>query len=160
MFKAIFFHFKFILFSSFILTQKTTSVSHGLSIIVLTVAVLILSETSYTSQSHNDIFYSQTMTLLLTSLSLSLSFSLNYLFFKNILLILFLDRGEGREKEKKHQCVVASPVPPTGELSHNSGMCPDWESNHSPLVHRLALNPLSHSSRGHFFNLKDPNTTT
>ena len=38
-----------------------------------------------------------------------------------------------REKErKKHQCVVASPVSPTGDLAHNPRMCPDWESNQWP----------------------------
>ena len=28
--------------------------------------------------------------------------------------------------------MVASPVPPTGDLAHNPGMCPDWESNLPP----------------------------
>ena len=32
----------------------------------------------------------------------------------------------------KHQCVVASHVPPTGDLARNPGMCPDWESNLQP----------------------------
>ena len=43
---------------------------------------------------------------------------------------LFLERGEveGKEKEK-HQCVVASLAPPTGDLACNLGMCPDWELN-------------------------------
>ena len=41
---------------------------------------------------------------------------------------LFLERGEGREKERgKHQCVVASQEPPTGDLAGNPGMCPDLE---------------------------------
>ena len=35
---------------------------------------------------------------------------------------------EEREGEK-HQCVVASCAPPTGDLAHNPGMCPDWELN-------------------------------
>ena len=30
---------------------------------------------------------------------------------------------------EKHQCVVASRVPPIGDLAHNPGLCPDWESN-------------------------------
>ena len=56
-----------------------------------------------------------------------------YFFFVKISFILFLDRGEGREKEgEKHQCVVASHTPPTGGLAHNPGMCPDWESNQRP----------------------------
>ena len=54
-------------------------------------------------------------------------------FFFLILFIYFLDRGEGREKEgEKHQCVVASRAPPTGDLAHNQGLCPDWESNWRP----------------------------
>ena len=28
---------------------------------------------------------------------------------------------------KKHQCVVASRMPPNGDLAHNPGMCPEWE---------------------------------
>ena len=48
-------------------------------------------------------------------------------------MYLFLSRGERREKEvEKHQCVVASHVPPTGDLASNPGMCPDWESNLRP----------------------------
>ena len=51
------------------------------------------------------------------------------LFFKDF-IYLFLDRGEGREKEgEKHLCVVTSHAPPTGGLARNPGMCPDWESN-------------------------------
>ena len=29
-------------------------------------------------------------------------------------------------------CVVASCAPPTGDLAHNPGMCPDWELNLQP----------------------------
>ena len=52
-------------------------------------------------------------------------------FLKDI-IYLFIFRQMGREGERqgeKHQCVVASHVPPTGDLAHNPGMCPDWESN-------------------------------
>ena len=38
-------------------------------------------------------------------------------------------RREGERKEEKHQGVVASRTPPTGDLAHNSGMCPDCEPN-------------------------------
>ena len=41
----------------------------------------------------------------------------------------------GREWEiegEKHQCVIASHVPPTGNLACYPGMCPDWESNQQP----------------------------
>ena len=61
---------------------------------------------------------------------------------------LFLERGEGRQKAKKHQCVVASRTPPTGDPAHNPDMCPDWELNRRSLVGRQALNPLSHTSQG------------
>ena len=48
-------------------------------------------------------------------------------------IYVFLERGEGTEKERqKHQCVVASCTPPTGDLAHNPGVCPDWESNQWP----------------------------
>ena len=55
------------------------------------------------------------------------------------------------EKEKegeKHQCVVASCVPLTGDLALNPGMCPDWELRDNPLVLRPARSPLSHTSQG------------
>ena len=38
---------------------------------------------------------------------------------------------EEREGEK-HLCVVASCMSPTGDLTHNPGMCPDWELNWPP----------------------------
>ena len=41
-------------------------------------------------------------------------------------------RREGERGGEKHQCVVASHVPPTRDLAHNPGMCPDWESNQQP----------------------------
>ena len=74
------------------------------------------------------------------------------LFKKSLFIYLFLERGEGKEtEEEKHQCVVASHVRPTGDLTHNPGMWPDWESNPDPLVHRPALNPLSYTSQGRGF---------
>ena len=53
-------------------------------------------------------------------------------FFSKILFIFREGKG-GREGER-HQCMVASQVPPSGDLAHNPGMCPDsdWESNHQP----------------------------
>ena len=36
---------------------------------------------------------------------------------------------EGDKEGEKHQCAVASHVPPTGDQACNPGMCPDWESN-------------------------------
>ena len=67
-------------------------------------------------------------------------------FFKDFIYV-FLERGrEGEREGEKHQRMVASRAPPTGDLALNPGICPDWEW--SPLVHRLALNTLSHISQG------------
>ena len=60
----------------------------------------------------------------------------NFHFFKDS-IYLFLERGEGREKERKRkklQCVIVSCAPPTGDLAHNPGMCPDWELNQQPFA--------------------------
>ena len=55
-----------------------------------------------------------------------------FIFF-NILFIFSGERGREREREgDKHQRVVASHVPPTGDLACNLGMCPDWELNWQP----------------------------
>ena len=46
-----------------------------------------------------------------------------------------ISRERGREEERdgeKQQCVVASYAPPTGDLAHNPGTCPDWESSQRP----------------------------
>ena len=56
--------------------------------------------------------------------------SFSFLIFKNILLTIFRERGREGERERgKHQCKVASCMPPTGDLDCNPGMCPDWEWN-------------------------------
>ena len=52
-------------------------------------------------------------------------------FFK-ILFIFRVRRWEGEREGEKHQCVVASSIPPTGDLAHSPGMCPDWELNWQP----------------------------
>ena len=52
-------------------------------------------------------------------------------------IYLFLERGEGREKEREknvHVQLVASHTPPTGDLACNPGMCPDWKLNQQPFV--------------------------
>ena len=59
---------------------------------------------------------------------------------------------EGEKEGRKHQCVVASCVPPPGDLAY-LGMCPDRELN-LRLVRWLALNPLSHTSQGRYFTIK------
>ena len=60
--------------------------------------------------------------------------------------------GGGREKERERNIdllLLARPQLGASQqgTSHNPGMCPDWRSNQQPfgLVHRLVLNPLSHT---------------
>ena len=52
------------------------------------------------------------------------------LFLKRFYLLIFREKGRQGEREgEKHQCVVASHTPPTGNLAHNTGTCPEWELN-------------------------------
>ena len=63
-------------------------------------------------------------------------------------MFLFISTQRGREGEReveKHQCVVASHRSLTRDLASNPGKCPDWVRTSNCLVHRLALNPLSHT---------------
>ena len=53
------------------------------------------------------------------------------------LFLTFILRERGREGERegeKQQCMIASRSPHTGDLAHNLGMCPDWESNRRPFA--------------------------
>ena len=69
-------------------------------------------------------------------------------FFKDF-IYLFLERGrEGEREEEKYQCVLASHVAPTGDLAHNPGMCPDWESDQWPFGSQPTLNLLNCTSQG------------
>ena len=57
-----------------------------------------------------------------------------YLLMKYVLKIFYVfifrqRRREGKREGETHQCVVASHIPPTGDLAYNPDMCPDWESN-------------------------------
>ena len=54
-------------------------------------------------------------------------------FFFNFIYFIFRQTGKGREREReKHQCMVVSFVAPTGDVPHNSGICPDCELNQWP----------------------------
>ena len=65
-----------------------------------------------------------------------------------LFICLFLERGDGREKEgEKHQCVVASRAPPTGDQV--CALLGNQSSN--PQVCRPVLNPLSHTSQSRIF---------
>ena len=63
-------------------------------------------------------------------------FSVQHIFyFFLIFKFIFRERGrEGEREGKKHQCVVASHMSPTGGLACNPGICPDWESNQRALA--------------------------
>ena len=51
-------------------------------------------------------------------------------FLKRFYLFIFRQRRrEGEREGEKHQCVVASHTPLTGNLACNPGMCPDWVLN-------------------------------
>ena len=51
-------------------------------------------------------------------------------FLKRFYLFIFIKRRrEGEREGEKHQCVVASHTPLTGNLACNPGMCPDWVLN-------------------------------
>ena len=52
---------------------------------------------------------------------------------------------------EKHQCVVASHAPPTGDLAKTQACALTGNQTSDPLVHRLALNPLNHTSQGSFW---------
>ena len=68
--------------------------------------------------------------------------------FKRLYLFIFRGEGGGEREGEKHPCVFASHVPTTGDLAHNLGMCPDWESNRQPFGLQLTLSPLSYTSQG------------
>ena len=55
------------------------------------------------------------------------------LFFLRFYLFIFRERGKEEKREgEKRQCVVASCVPPAGDLACNPGMCPNWELKQQP----------------------------
>ena len=52
-----------------------------------------------------------------------------YVYILKYFIYLFLERGEGREKRETSTCGFFSCVLPTGDPAHNTGKCPDQESN-------------------------------
>ena len=59
-----------------------------------------------------------------------MKYHIDLYFFLRFYLFIFRERGgEGEREGEKHQCVVASHAPPTGDQACNQGMCPDWELN-------------------------------
>ena len=73
-------------------------------------------------------------------------------------IYLFVDRGEGREKDREKSINVWLPLtcPPPGTLPAPQACTPTGNGTSDPLVHRLVLNPLSHTSqeRCYIFKIK------
>ena len=74
---------------------------------------------------------------------------IGYIFFiKDFYLLICGERNrEGEREGEKHQYMVASHPPPTGEPAHNPGKCPDWESNRQLFGSQPSPNPLSYTSQ-------------
>ena len=48
-------------------------------------------------------------------------------------LFIFREKGERKRGREMLMWVGASHAPPKGDLAHNPGMYPDWESNQRPV---------------------------
>ena len=73
-----------------------------------------------------------------------------FLFKKRLYLFIFRQRGsEGEREGEKHQCVVASYMPPTGDLAHNPSMGPDWELNLRPFGSQAGTQSIELPQPGH-----------
>ena len=69
-------------------------------------------------------------------------------FLKKDFIYSFLERGEGKAKERERNINAWLPsVPPTGDLAHNPSMCHDWELNWRPFGSQPMLKPLSYTSQ-------------
>ena len=83
---------------------------------------------------HEEVMSFHLITLFFSKIFCSFQCTRLYIFgqfyFKKYFIYLILERGKERERDReKHQCVVAPPMPPTGDLAGNPNTCPDWESN-------------------------------
>ena len=77
----------------------------------------------------------------------SLASFLFFYFFQRF--YLFLERGEGTEKERREtsMCGCLS-CAPTWDLTHNPDLCPDWKSNPQSFRPQVIPQSLSHTSQG------------
>ena len=69
-----------------------------------------------------------------------------------VLFIYFLERGEGREKERERNINVCLPIvhPLLGTWPATQACALTGNQNINALVHRLPLSPLSHTSQGKY----------
>ena len=87
--------------------------------------------------------------------SLRSSWSISCPFLLKISFTYFRQRGrEGDREGEKHQCVVASHTPPIGDLTWPTTQACALTGNRTSdsLVHRLVINPRSHTSQGNFLS--------
>ena len=112
----------------------------------------------YNNPTDNSILNSEIWSAFSLRLAMRQGCSLSFFLYLKILFILFLEWGEEREKEKERNTNVWLPLtcpllgtwPPTQSCALTGNQTSD------PLVHRLALNPGSHTSQGldvHFHHL-------
>ena len=104
------------------------------------------------SSPHTPAAVSQGKTHIVTAVSSCLFFKTNCLF-----IYLFLERGEGREKEREININVWLPLPcpQPGTWPATQACTLTGNRTSDPFVHRLAFNPLSHSSQCLLFQVKN-----
>ena len=73
------------------------------------------------------------------------------LFLKKDYIYLFLERGEGREKERERNINAWLPLvrPLLGTWLATQAYALDWESNQLPFDLQAGTQTLSHTSQGH-----------
>ena len=84
-----------------------------------------------------------------------------FLIFKNMLFIYFWREGREIEKERERNINMWLPLacPPTGDLAHNPGMCPDWESNLRPFGSQSSAQSTAPHQPGPTFLVLNPQIT-
>ena len=77
-----------------------------------------------------------------------------WVFFLRFYLFLVLDRGEGKEKERKRYINVWLPLkrPPLLGTAYNPGMCPNWDSNWRPFGSQAGTQSTEPHQPGCFFS--------
>ena len=76
--------------------------------------------------------------------------------FKKDFTYLLLERGKkGERKGEKHHCVVASHMPPTGDLACNPGTFPDWELNQRPVGSQAGAQSTESHQPGLYYDFLD-----
>ena len=136
-------------------TGKDVSIFQQLLVHVTMFAMLFYNKISIKHVKYKDVLRAQSVisivikNVLEEQLLCCQTIQMCILFIFYLILFIFRERGrEGEREGEKHQCVVVSPMPPTGDLARIPGMCPDLESNQRPFGSQPTLNPLSYTSQG------------